>query len=641
MSAMSQPALDRRAFVAGAVALGAVAASGTAAATARAAGKSAAADAADAFERSVAWDAEYDVVVVGLGGAGCATAITAADAGAKVLVLEKAPEGYSGGNSNICMQWICYTEDPEGVRTYFENLRGGYDTPSDAMLDVYIDEMQKNKEWFESLGAPNVETFDYVEYPQFEGSSAFTPFTVDGSNGMKPPAVFGGNGACYNLLKKNVTDRADAIDVWYEAPATHLVQDPATKVIHGVTAQVAGREVKVRAKRGVVLTCGGYENSPQMQQDYNQHLFWPPTGTCYYNEGDGIKMALEVNADLWHMANIVTNNGCFRNEETGNATFGFGIYVKTRGINIANDGSRVYDGKAYHGKMPYNDAYLNAALPETYWYVYDQTIQDAGAINPTWSADSSEEIEKGWVLKADTLDELAEKMGMTADAAQNMQQTISVYNGFVADGFDPVFGRSAESMFAVETGPFYACKQTCCCGNTQGGPRRNERGEVLDVAGDPIPHLYEAGELGDIWSNLYQASCNLGGGMIFGRISGANAAEVKDDVTQDDLVSEPFVPEVAEESYECGEGQYIGRGMGKGEAPMVVRVTMDGEKIAQVEILKHYETEGLAAIDRALAELPEAIVAAGSPEVDMVAGATRTSAGIIAAVSDALAQAKA
>lgn len=632
-STKAQTALDRRTFVAGAAAGALASAGATLCATARAD------EAAQAFERGIEWDAEYDVVVVGLGGAGCASAISAADAGAHVLVLEKAPEGYAGGNSNICMQWICYTEDPEGVRTYFENLRGGYETPSDAILDTYIEGMRQNKEWFESLGAPNVQTFDYVEYPQFEGSSAFTPFTVDGSTGMKPPLVFGGNGACYTLLKKNVTDRADSIDVWYEAPATHLIQDPDTKVIHGLTAQVGEREVRVRAKNGVILACGGYENSPQMQQDYNQHLFWPPTGTCYYNEGDGIKMALEVNADLWHMANIVTNNGCFRNEETGNATFGFGIYVSTRGINIANNGTRVYDGKAYHGKMPYNDVYLNAALPETYWYVYDQAIQDAGAINPTWSTDGAEEVEKGWVLKADTLEELAGKMGLTDEAAQTMAQTIEVYNGFAADGFDPVFGRSAESMFAIQTGPFYACKQTCCCGNTQGGPRRNERGEVLDVAGEAIPHLYEAGELGDVWSNLYQASCNLGGGMIFGRISGANAAAPKDDVTQDDLVSAPFAPEVTEEEYETAEKQYIGRGMGKGQAPMVVRVTVDDGKVAQVEVLKHYETEGLAAIDRALTELPRAMEEAGSAEVDMVAGATRTCAGLIEAVNDALSQA--
>ena len=629
--------LSRRSFVGGAVATGVVAAAlGAGVASAE---ETAPAEGA-AFETTVGWDAEYDVIVVGFGGAGAASAISAADAGAKVLLLEKAPEGESGGNSNICMQWICYTEDPENVRTYFETLRGGYATPSDAILDVYIEEMMKNKEWFESLGAPNVQTFEYVEYPTFPGSQAFTPFTVDGSNGMVPPNVFGGNGACYTLLKKNVTDRADSIDVWYEAPARHLIQDPATKIIHGVVAEVEGQEINIRAKNGVILCCGGYENNAEMQQNYNQREFWHPTGTCYYNEGDGIKMALEVNADLWHMANTVTNNGCFLNEETGNATFGFNIYAAAKGVNIANDGTRVFDGAAYHGKVQYNDVYLNAAMPQTYWYVYDQAIQDAGPINPTWSADGSEEVEKGWAVKADTLEDLAAAIGIEGDALATFQQTIEVYNGFCSDGFDPVFGRSAESLLPISTAPFYAVKLTCCTGNTQGGPTRNERGEVLDVEGNPIPHLYESGELGDIWSNLYQASCNLGGGMIFGRISGANAAAVKDDVTQDSLLEgEGFKPTVAERSYECSENQYIGYGMGKGMAPMAVRVTIEDGTITNVEVLEHWETLGWAAIDRAFATLPQAIIDANGTDVDMVSGATRTSAGIIAAVADAMAQA--
>ena len=68
--------------------------------------------------------------------------------------------------------------------------------------------------------------------------------------------------------------------------------------------------------------------------------------------------------------------------------------------------------------------------------------------------------------------------------------------------------------------------------NTQGGPEKDENGQILDPFGNPIPHLYEAGEFGDIWSHLYQASCNLGGGLIFGRISGRNAAAPKDDVSR-------------------------------------------------------------------------------------------------------------
>ncbi len=72
--------------------------------------------------------------------------------------------------------------------------------------------------------------------------------------------------------------------------------------------------------------------------------------------------------------------------------------------------------------------------------------------------------------------------------------------------------------------------------NTQGGPARNEKTEILDTNGDPIPHLYGCGELGDIWSCFYQAGCNFGGGIAWGRVAGVEAAAVKDDVTQESLM---------------------------------------------------------------------------------------------------------
>lgn len=104
------------------------------------------------------------------------------------------------------------------------------------------------------------------------------------------------------------------------------------------------------------------------------------------------------------------------------------------------------------------------------------------------------------------------------------------------------------------------------------------------------------------------------------------------------LTGAGFQPVIEEKSYETGENQHIGRGRGKAPAPMVVRITMDGKEITSVEILERWETVGLAAVDRALETLPAAIAQAGSPDVDVVAGATRTSVGIIAAVSDALSQ---
>lgn len=118
----------------------------------------------EAFEKTVNWDAEYDAVVIGFGGAGASVAITAADAGAKVLLLEKAPEGKAGGNSVICMQWICGTSDKAETVKYIKALRGKYTTPSDEMIELYVDGMAENFDWIKSLGAEDPQYFNYCEF---------------------------------------------------------------------------------------------------------------------------------------------------------------------------------------------------------------------------------------------------------------------------------------------------------------------------------------------------------------------------------------------------------------------------------------------------------------------------------------------
>ena len=97
-----------------------------------------------AFEQTIDWAAEFDAVVIGFGGAGASVAITAADNGAKVLLLEKAPEGKAGGNSAICMQWICNTTDKAETVKYIKALRGKFTTPSDEMIERYVDGMAEN-----------------------------------------------------------------------------------------------------------------------------------------------------------------------------------------------------------------------------------------------------------------------------------------------------------------------------------------------------------------------------------------------------------------------------------------------------------------------------------------------------------------
>ncbi|WP_289186232.1 FAD-binding protein, partial [Turicimonas muris] len=82
-----------------------------------------------------------------------------------------------------------------------------------------------------------------------------------------------------------------------------------------------------------------------------------------------------------------------------------------------------------------------------------------------------------------------------------------------------------EISAPIENGPFYAVELYPTLVNTQGGPRKNVKGQVLDAFGNPIPRLYVAGELGSMWGPIYQGACNNAESMVFGRIAGANVAQ--------------------------------------------------------------------------------------------------------------------
>lgn len=236
------------------------------------------------FEDSVDWDAEYDVIVVGFGGAGAVTAVTAADAGAKVLLLEKAPRGHEGGNTKYCAQIILdFTEEEraEAIAYLKEGVRHNYTTPSDGMIEKYVDMVTENDVWVREV--TGMEPVPYAkasmpEYPGYDSGAAMHAITVDGTYFQ---------GAFWRELTRIVEERADKIDVWYEAPGKKLIQDPDTKIVHGVTAEVEGRMVNLRARNGVVLCTGGFENNLEMIQNYLRLPYAYSKGG-QYNEGDGI-----------------------------------------------------------------------------------------------------------------------------------------------------------------------------------------------------------------------------------------------------------------------------------------------------------------------------------------------------------------
>ncbi|MDR0642052.1 MAG: FAD-dependent oxidoreductase [Treponema sp.] len=596
------------------------------------------------FLSTVAWDAEYDVVVVGYGMSGAVTAIQAAESGAKVLLLEKAAQGQEGGNSRVAGNGMLYVdpEDRDGAIDYFKRIRGKYTTPEDDVIAAFTDMIISNRDWAKALGGNPVSMNRGIgEFRDIEGWDLMNAWSIDG-------IIW--NAGTYKWLQSVIDEHSSSIDVWFSAPGKELIQDPQTKIIHGVLAEVDGKQYRIRAKNGVVLCTGGFENNQQMIQDFYQMPYAYSKGALY-NTGDGIKMAWAVGADLWHMGNIAGPDLNAIDKRIGRS-YGYAIqgqnpmramstqFTLNSAIFVGPDGTRFVDESVMpgHGFINYHGMKLRMPVPLPAYCVFDSAAFNI-PIYDAWSDDKSKELAEGIIIQANTLDELARKLGLPAGS---LASTVAQYNQFCAGGNDIHFGRNKDHLVPLSsTGPYYAFEVAPTFTNTQGGPRRDAQGRIVGINGEPIPHLYSAGELGSIWGDIYQGAGNLAECFAFGRISGTNAAAVKNDVFQDSVlrgktpVNFKYIKTTP--SYTTGPNEYIGVGSGIG-GELIVKVTLDGTRIGSIQMLKINESVGIS--DKAVERIPAAIIRSQSTTVDVVTGATTTSRAIMAAVEDALSKAR-
>lgn len=629
---------NRRAFIAG------VAAAGTAAAAGVLGGVGAPAIAeepAPSFEQTVDWDAEYDVVVIGYGFAGATAAITAAEDGARVLIVEKCDPKGAGGNSRYAMQvFLSFDENrKDDAFSYLQSIRGMYGTPSDEILQAYVDGCIETPKWIEAHGGSTGLVLHSVgEFKNLVGWDLMDYYSLNGTCW---------DGALYNFEQKLVNEN-DAIDIWYEAPAKHLVQDPQTKIVHGVEVEVAGERKRVRALDGVVICTGGFEDNQQMVQDYLQLPYAYAKGGMS-NTGDGIYLATEVGAQLWHMSNTSGPDLNCLNPETGR-TAGF-VFAGHSGVighdnNFCTDNSAIIvgaDGTRFndegtlpgHGFIHFHGTLIHTPYSLPAYCVFDQAAFER-TIYPVW--DNEERVANGTIVKADTLDELAEALGLPEGS---LAAEVEKYNGYCAAGADPEFARKPEYLVPLSAeGPYYAFEVVPTFTNTQGGPRRDINGSVVDTEGNPIPHLYSNGECGSIWADVYQGASNIGECLIFGRISGHSAAQKKTDNLRESAMGDREAADYTiapyEPSVELGANELLGTAFGVG-GQMWVKVTCDNGTITAVEVVDNNETPGIGSV--AVEKMPQRIVDANSTDVDIVAGASTTSRAIIAAVAGAIAEA--
>ena len=476
------------------------------------------------------WDMEYDVVVVGWGSAGTAAAVTAHDNGAKVLILEKMAEG--GGNTRVSGGNIIIPSSTEMIE-YLDTL--SYKTVDRAIIEVFVENAMKNGEWIREMGG-DIQAFMALDvgypvlssgagFPHIRGAEAVAKYNIKGTTEEGKPSK-----RLWNFLSGLVAKRG--IKVLTSTPVKELISSLDGEII-GVMVEREGKTTSIKARKAVILTCGGYENDPGLKWDYlpvKPVFFFGNPG----NTGDGIKMAQKVGADLWHMTRLACVFG-FKAPEFEAAfslTFlseGF-IFVDKHGKRFLNEtGIELHE---YHTELSRFDVEKMEFPRVPMWSVFDEETRRKGPIFRaagyneslySWSRDNSAEVAKGWILHGKTVAELAAKMSSNPGL---LEETVDRYNKHCQAGKDTDFGRAKEDLRAMKP-PFYAIQAWPTLLNTQGGPRRDKESRVLDPDGHPIPRLYAAGELGSIWGYLYQGACNVGEALVFGRIAGRNAAGLK------------------------------------------------------------------------------------------------------------------
>ncbi|MBI0032484.1 FAD-binding protein [Lactobacillus sp. M0396] len=586
------------------------------------------------YDSTLKWDAVYDVIVVGFGGAGAGAARFAADNNAHVLLIDSAPEGHEGGNTRYAGGAFAWSDNFADLREYYKQTYYPFKyDPKD--LDAFVNNVLKMKEYSQKyfgIEAQYTGRRPQGEYPEYKHAET-----------MRSQSMTAGmyNGGFWKLLRKKVYERLDKIDVWFESPAQHLVQDSNTKTILGVQIKHQGINRNVAARNGVVLSCGGFENNQDMVQTFLGQGSLAPIGTLY-NQGKGIDLAVEAGARLWHMSNYDSHGFSLR-EGQPREKFAYMINWKSLfngSIFVAgDDGTRYYreDEEDRHG-YKYNHGNWIMQPNQNHPHIIMDQRQFEQLAND--DSDKAEQIKSliTYAIKAETIAELADKI-----AAPKLAEAISDFNFLVNEKKRDMFlNRKIETMRAFGAGPYYAIPIRHNILHTHGGARRNENCEVLDMENNVIPHLYEAGELGDIFATKYVGANSIADLLISGKIAGENAAWPKRKMAEVDVVTgaseNPDLKSDAHASstdFEAGPNQGIGNSEnGINDVPIVVRVTMSGDKISQIETLQEKETPYLGG--KAIPVLTNEMIEKQTTEVDAVSGASTTSAAFKEAVNQAI-----
>ncbi|MBI4334091.1 MAG: FAD-binding protein [Chloroflexi bacterium] len=491
------------------------------------------------------WDRDVDVVVSGYGLAGAVAALAARDSGSEVLILEKSRREGFHSNSSMAGSAIMGANDVKQTIQYLEQLNHiNGETPwtDPQIIRGMAEYLADSPAWLQRLGG-NVSLFFNGAEHQLPGAESVELWNYAGLGFRMMDFLYG-----------KVSERG--IEAAWDTAAGRLLTNLHGEVV-GVRVRTGeGKQMDIGARQAVVMACGGFEFDEPMKLNYLKAYPTYFTGT-EANTGDGIRMAIDVGADLWHMncvsarfvakfpemawaVTVVLGGRRWTRQRLSGHLENAGNEPQPPGFVVVDRGGKRYTNEIIKGHCAYYELTLfdtqRLVYPRipSYW-IFDQRRMEAGPLPGSggggaagphqlyhWSSDNSQELERGWIVSAATVKKLARKLEIPADS---LEKTVAAYNRYCERGRDPECGRHQSTLVPLDKPPFYACRLWPGGPNTQGGPRRNVRSQIVNADGDPIRRLYGAGELGSIFGMLYPiGGGNLSECVASGRVAGEHAA---------------------------------------------------------------------------------------------------------------------
>ena len=473
-----------------------------------------------------------DVIVVGHGIAGLATAVSALEQGLSVTVLERAPVEERGGNTRWTEAFMRMKNEEEvsdDFESHFMANAGHHLDP--GLINHTADPYESWPSIVKSLSFTDPEvvgtlaaeagpTLSWLKRFGIRFSDMPSYLITQSTTRICP---VGGGLALIDTLAAEAEKRGARIH--YNTTAQELLRDDDGTVI-GVRATCDdGRRLRLYGQ-AVVLACGGFEGNAEMQARYlgpHARYLRPVARGGYYNKGDGIRMALAINAapcgDFaeFHAEPIDPRSG---RSEAIVFVFPYGILVNQEGQRFIDEGSHTVDA------IYENIARVIARLPGGIaWVICDEGLDDV----PNWQRTVRTDQPP---VTAATIEELAAKLGLPAGP---LEHTLRDYNqstrpgdyhplrldGLKTHGLTPPKSNWARPL---NRPPYRAWPITTANCFTFGGLRCDASARVLDTSGVPLPGLYAVGEISGLYYGRYTGATSVLRGAVFGRIAGQDIA---------------------------------------------------------------------------------------------------------------------